>query len=588
MKNNKKKKKVKLIYKITVGVLFLVSIIFVIGLISLNILTTKLLALIIIPIIFIDFLFWLFITKSKKKKISSVLAFFVIIVFSISSFYLYKTNDFINKMTSHYKTYNFSVVTLADSKYKTIKDLDKVTMGYLSKENEEINKSIKYINKKISPKYIKYKDYKDMTESLLKKETESIIIEESYLNMMKEENYEFSTLSKVITTFKIRIKIDDFSKDINVTKKTFHIYISGIDTYGTVDSVSRSDVNMVVTINPITKQILMTSIPRDYYITLHGIKGYNDKLTHAGLYGIDMSVKTIEDLLNIEINYYIKVNFTSVIDIVDALKGVEVYSDYSFTSLDNYNYKKGYNKVTGEEALSFARERKAFKAGDNQRIKNQQALLQAIFKRCISKDIIYKYNNLLNSLEGSFITNMPSDRITDLIKMQLKDMSNWTITSNSLTGSNGSNYTYSYSKHKVYVMDPDEESIEEAHKLITSVIKGEILENSYKESKEQAHAVTKSPNISNITSNNDTPSDTNKKNKLEDKEPTTEKDKNKNQEIDKTEEMIEGEPKEENNLEQKESIEIEQQKNEQNDISLKENTTEIIEEEQETEKPKED
>ena len=229
-----------------------------------------------------------------------------------------------------------------------------------------------------------------------------------------------------------------------------------MDEYGSISSISRSDVNIVVTVNPKTRQILLTSIPRDYYVQLHNTTGYKDKLTHAGLYGIESSVNTIEDLLDTEINYYIKVNFTSLVKIIDGMGGVEVYSEYDFTSRDNFHYSKGYNKVNGEEALSFARERKAFSAGDNQRGKNQQALLEAMIRKCTNTSIIYKYNSLLNSINGSFMTNMSSKRITSLVKMQLSDMKPWTITSNNLTGSDGSAYTYSYSTQKLYVMLPNE------------------------------------------------------------------------------------------------------------------------------------
>lgn len=325
---------------------------------------------------------------------------------------------------------------------------------------------------------------------------DAILVEDTYLDILNEngvttsndsssdthsssssdsstDTKSFSDKTKVIYKFSIVVKTSDISKDLDVTKKPFNIYISGIDTYGSISSVSRSDVNMVVTVNPKTKQILLTSIPRDYYVPLHGKSGYNDKLTHAGLYGVDMSIKTIEDLMDIEINYYVKVNFTSVINIVDAIGGVDVYSDYDFTSLDGYKYSKGYNSVDGKEALSFARERKSFQAGDRQRVKDQQALLEAMFRKCTSTSIITKYNSLLDSVSGSFVTNMPTDRLKALIRMQVAKKYKWTITANSLDGANSSNYTYSYSSQKLYVMEPIEDSVNYAHKLIKSVEEGE-------------------------------------------------------------------------------------------------------------------
>lgn len=500
MKAKQKKKKNKLIYKIIVSILFIASILFVIGLICLNILSTKWFMLVLGVLLIIDFLLWLFIIKSKKKKTSSFIAILFTLILSLGSFYIFKTNGLLTDVVSNYKTYNYSVLVLNDIGYTKIKELDNKVMGYLDNDSKEEKQSLEHIKNKITPDLKDYEDIEQMGNDLLDQNVDSILIEDSYLSMLKEENSKYETDCKVIYTFKVRVKIENFSKDVDVTKKAFSIYVSGIDTYGTVDSVSRSDVNMVVTVNPKTKQILLTSIPRDYYVSLPGKTGYKDKLTHAGLYGVDMSVKTIEQLLDIEINYYVKVNFTSVIEIVDALGGVDVYSDYDFTSIDGYHYSKGYNKVNGEEALSFARERKAFAAGDNQRIKDQQALLQAMFQKCISKEIIYKYSKLLNSLNGSFVTNMKTNKLTSLIRMQLDDMAKWTITSNSLTGTDSSNYTYSYSSSKLYVMEPNEDSITEAHDLIESVYNGEILEDSYKENTGTSHTVTKTnPNQSTTT-----------------------------------------------------------------------------------------
>lgn len=515
MKAKKKKKKLNLIYKIIMSILFIATILFVIGLMYLNILSIKWFMIILGILIIIDLLIYLAITKSKKKKTGSFIAILLSLILSLGSFYVFKTNGLLNNMFSNYKTYNYSVIVLNDIGYTKLRELDNKVMGYLDNDSKEEKQSLEHIKNKITPDLKDYEDIEQMGNDLLAQNVDSILIEDSYLSMLKEENSKYETDCKVIYTFKVRVKIENFSKDVDVTKKTFSIYVSGIDTYGTVDSVSRSDVNMVVTVNPKTKQILLTSIPRDYYVSLPGKTGYKDKLTHAGLYGVDMSVKTIEQLLDIEINYYVKVNFTSVIEIVDALGGVDVYSEYDFTSIDGYHYSKGYNKVNGEEALSFARERKAFAAGDNQRVKDQQALLQAMFQKCISKEIIYKYSKLLNSLNGSFVTNMPTNKLTSLIRMQLDDMAKWTITSNSLTGTDSSNYTYSYSSSKLYVMEPNEDSITEAHDLIESVYNGEILEDSYKENTGTSHTVTK-------TNPNKTTTSTSKKEetKTEQKEET--------------------------------------------------------------------
>ena len=486
------------------NLLLVASIILILSILYIDILPIKYLLYIGIFIGILDLILIFIKKKSKRKLLPSIIPFLLSIIMLVASFYILKTDGLLNNLNLNYKTYNYKVVVLKDSNYNKLNDIEDKQLGYYKTDGKETTKSLNKLASKVNTNNKEYDNTETLVEDLLNKRVDAILIEETHLTILEEHNNDteavskinnninnFSDKTKIIYEFTIIVKTDNFSKDIDVTKKPFNVYISGIDTYGEISSVSRSDVNMVVTVNPETKQILLTSIPRDYYVKLHDKTGYNDKLTHAGLYGVDTSLKTIEDLLNIEINYYVKVNFSSVIDIVEALGGVEVYSDYSFTSIDGYNYTKGYNKVNGEEALSFARERKSFNAGDRQRVKNQQALLEAMFRKCTSASIITKYNSLLNSVNKSFVTNMPTDRLTALLKMQLKNRYKWIITSNSLEGSNSSNYTYSYSASKLYVMEPDEESVAKATSLINSVINGEILDSSYSDNPTNAKSVTK-------------------------------------------------------------------------------------------------
>ena len=418
-RSNKNKSKLSKILSI---ILLIASIILLISLIYINILPITQLGIIAAITLIIDLIIITSMHKSKRKVLSYILSLFLTIIMLVGSFYTLKTTGLINNLNLNYKTYNYSVIVLKKSKYKKIDDIKNKKLGYYNTDGDETKKSLSKLSKKISTNNTSYDDVNALASSLLDSKEDAILIEDSYLKILEEDNEKennskkdtegFKDKTKTIYKFSIVIKTNNISKDTDVTKKPFNIYISGIDTYGQISSVSRSDVNMIVTVNPKTKQILLTSIPRDYYVQLHGKTGYKDKLTHAGLYGADMSVKTLEDLLNIEINYYIKVNFTSVINIVEALGGVEVYSDYTFTSIDGYNYTKGYNRVNGEQALSFARERKAFSEGDRQRVKDQQALLEAMFRKCTSPAIITKYNSLMNSINGSFVTNMSANRIT--------------------------------------------------------------------------------------------------------------------------------------------------------------------------------
>ena len=247
-----------------------------------------------------------------------------------------------------------------------------------------------------------------------------------------------------------------------------------------------TDVNMVVTIDPKSHKILLTSIPRDYYVVLPS-KGEDvyDKLTHAGYYGVQESVKAVEKLLDIEINYYAKVNFSTIEKIVDAIGGIEVNSDYSFRFADDWNnmffsYRKGINKLNGRQALGFARERSSFHDGDVQRVKNQQKVISAIIDKVTStKTIISNYTSLLDAISKSFATNLDKKSINRLVKMQLNDMRGWDIESQNLVGhSSTSTKCFSIPNLSLYVMKRDEDSVKNASDKIKEFLEIKISKNS--------------------------------------------------------------------------------------------------------------
>lgn len=252
----------------------------------------------------------------------------------------------------------------------------------------------------------------------------------------------------------------------NVTEEPFHVYISGIDVYGDIKKESRSDVNLIATVNPKTHKILLTTTPRDYYVTIPGVSdGQRDKLTHAGIYGIDTSIATLENLYGIEIPFYVRVNFTSVEEIVDVLGGVDVESELAFTtgkeSGQIVEVKKGKNHFNGKEALAFVRERKALAAGDNQRGKNQQALLTGLIKSTMSPKILFHANGMINSVAGNADTNMSEKQMKALIRMQLDSLDGWKIESVAASGDDsGKQNCYSYKGGPLYVTVPDERSVE--------------------------------------------------------------------------------------------------------------------------------
>ena len=502
MKKRRKKHKIN---KLLSLILIITTILSLLLSIALNLLSNKYIVIYAI-IIFIINLININLKKKKKFALSNIYSTLILIILLPIMFFIIKTTNVIDSFNKNYTIYNYDVIVLKDTKYKKLEDLKKKKISYYIEENDILKDKLKTINKKINCKYKKENEKDKLYENLLNNETDAIILEDSYLQILKENNEELENKIKIIHKFKMLKKLNNKEEKTNIPKEPFNIYISGIDTYGKIESVSRSDVNMVVTVNPKTNQILLTSIPRDYYIKLHEKKGYNDKLTHAGLYGIDMSINSIEDLLNIKINYYIKVNFTSIIDIVNTLNGVEVYSDYDFTSMDGYKYKKGLNRVNGEEALSFARERKAFSEGDRQRIKDQQHLFEALIKKCTSKNIITKYNSLLNTINKEIMTNLEAKEITSLVKMQIINNKEWNISTNSLDGKDSNNYTYSTPNQKLYVMEPNKESVEEASYLINKIIYGEKLaqeKNNYYDNYE-INNVTKEKEETNETEKKET------------------------------------------------------------------------------------
>ena len=255
-----------------------------------------------------------------------------------------------------------------------------------------------------------------------------------------------------------------------MSKDAFVVYISGIDTYGNVNRKCRSDVNILMAVNTKTKHVLMVNTPRDYYVPLSVSNGVRDKLTHAGNFGVNVSKDTLGLLYGVEAEYYVRMNFTGFIDIINAMGGVDVYSDYEFTAW-GYPVKKGMNYgLDGYQALDFARERKSFAAGDNQRGKNQMALITAMINKLASGNTLTNYNAIMNAIAGSFQTNFTSDEIYNLIHMQLDDMSPWTIESYSVTGKGKYDKTYSMPSVNAYVMEPNMDTVYKAREMINKVL----------------------------------------------------------------------------------------------------------------------
>ncbi|MGM9834562.1 MAG: LCP family protein [Bacilli bacterium] len=473
MKKGKKRTRKNYIISITLCIL---SLIMLILFKTIDILPSKYFIPFVIAIVIIDYILCYFTHhKGTKRKVSVVISIVLIIGIFIGIIYELSTIGFLNKLgKNNFKTVTYELIVLNESSINELNDLEDKTIGLMKEADSDYKEAIKTLKEKIDFDD-EYYDSNNLVISLLNKDVDAIMLEQSTNKILKEENKDYAKEIKVVDSFEIKVEIEDITKKVDVMSDSFNIYISGIDTYGSVTNSSRSDVNIVLTINPDTRELAITSIPRDYYVTLPSKKS-KDKLTHAGIYGIKESVAAIEELLDIDINYYIKVNFTSLIDIVDALKGITIYSDYEFTTkaydeyTEPYTFYKGKNNLNGKEALAFSRERKAFIDGDRTRNKNQQIVLKAILDKALSPKILENYNSLLKSLSAAFITNMTDEEITSMIKQELDLQKEWKISTYVLDGEDHYDYTYSYKSAKTYVMNPYKESVEKAKEEIKKVL----------------------------------------------------------------------------------------------------------------------
>lgn len=475
----KKKRKIN-IFSVIIGILFLILLGLFLGLIIyMDILPTKYFAIVTgsLAVIGLVLSIMLFVPKIKSKiKVFAIvfaILFSAVFVFGIGK--LYNTVDFFNKITdSKYQLDNYYVVVLDNETYDKLSELKNDKMGIFVSSTKTFKEAKSKLEEKVTTKNSEYEDQYELANDLLDEKVDAIFINEAYKTNLDEEIEDFKDNTKIIETISIKSKNKTKVKKVQVTKQSFNLYISGIDTYGKISSVSRSDVNMIVTVNPTTHQILLTSIPRDYYVQLHGTTGLKDKLTHAGIYGIDKSITTIEDLFGIDINYYVRVNFTTLINVVDIIGGVDIYSDKAFTAYTDHSVriKQGDQHLNGKQALAFSRERYAYQEGDRHRVQNQQTVITAIMNKMLtSKTLISKYDSLLNTLEGSFQTNMNTNELTSLIKKQIDKMPKWEIINQSVNGKDSSNYTHSAPSQKAYVMEPDMETVQAASAKIKEVYK---------------------------------------------------------------------------------------------------------------------
>lgn len=298
-----------------------------------------------------------------------------------------------------------------------------------------------------------------------------------------------------------------------ITKEPFVVYLSGVDTRGDLTDKARSDVNIIAAVNPVTKQVVLINTPRDYYVDLAGTNS-KDKLTHAGLYGVQTSMDTLGNLYGVDVQHYIRINFAGFINVIDALGGVDVYSDQAFTSVgspgyyDPTTFVEGWNHLDGKAALAFARERHAFKTGDVQRGINQMKVIDAMLNKIKSPALLMGFTKILDAVSDSFVTSLSQNQISALVRMQLSDFAEWNIERYTVTGTSGSSTKcYSAKGQKLYVMKPDENSVAKAKEMIAAVMGGEGTVSSTTQTPEKTDVYTPTTDPDAAVSVPETPAD---------------------------------------------------------------------------------
>lgn len=372
----------------------------------------------------------------------------------------------------------------ADDTAQTIEDANGYRFGILAElDRENTDEAVTKINDDLGYEIetSEYGNYMQLVDAVEANEIDAFILNTAYVDILVDmEGYQdVNDRVRSIAEYEVEHKTQIAEQPVQEEEKdsdVFTVYVSGIDSREGLIAKSRSDVNILMTVNTKTKQVLLINTPRDYYVPLPISGGNRDKLTHAGIYGVETSMGTLEMLYGIDLDYYFRVNFGGFETIVNSLGGVDVYSDYEFVSLDRGFYiPAGWNHFDGAHALAFVRERYSLPGGDHDRGKNQMKVIQAMIKKMMSTDFLLNYTNVLNALAGSFETSVPMDLISEIVKSQLNSGGDWNIVSYAVSGSGDTQIPWSMGS-SAYVMWPDENTVETAKAMIQQVKNGEILQ----------------------------------------------------------------------------------------------------------------
>ena len=418
----------------------------------------------------------IFLQKSKKSPLVTTV---VLVIFSLVSlvgiFGFKQMIDITNRMnqTAAFSEVEMSIVVPKDSDIKDVSQLTSVQAPTkIDKNNIDTLMSALKKDKKVDLKVDDVASYQEAYDNLKSGKSKAMVLSGSYASLLESVDSNYASNLKTIYTYKIKKKNNNSAKQVD--SKVFNIYISGIDTYGSISTVSRSDVNIIMTVNMNTHKILLTTTPRDAYVKIPGGGADQyDKLTHAGIYGVETSEQTLENLYGIKIDYYARINFTSFLKLIDQLGGVTVHNDQAFTSLHGkFDFPVGDIQMNSEQALGFVRERYSLDGGDNDRGKNQEKVISAIVNKLASLKSVSNFTSIVNNLQDSVQTNMSLDTINALANTQLDSGSKFTVTSQAVTGtgSTGQLTSYAMPNSSLYMMKLDDSSVASASQAIKNLM----------------------------------------------------------------------------------------------------------------------
>ena len=418
----------------------------------------------------------IFLQKTKKSPLVTTV---VLVIFSLVSlvgiFGFKQMIDITNRMnqTAAFSEVEMSIVVPKDSDIKDVSQLTSVQAPTkVDKNNIDTLMSALKKDKKVDLKVDDVASYQEAYDNLKSGKSKAMVLSGSYASLLESVDSNYASNLKTIYTYKIKKKNSNSANQVD--SKVFNIYISGIDTYGSISTVSRSDVNIIMTVNMNTHKILLTTTPRDAYVKIpDGGADQYDKLTHAGIYGVETSEKTLENLYGIKIDYYARINFTSFLKLIDQLGGVTVHNDQAFTSLHGkFDFPVGDIQMNSEQALGFVRERYSLDGGDNDRGKNQEKVISAIVNKLASLKSVSNFTSIVNNLQDSVQTNISLDTINALANTQLDSGSKFTVTSQAVTGtgSTGQLTSYAMPNSSLYMMKLDNSSVASASQAIKNLM----------------------------------------------------------------------------------------------------------------------